>query len=72
MVQLAKRIQKDFEEAEIVLTVHDELVCEVPLARSKSLARVMKEIMEEVFVLDVPIEVEVGIGANWRDMKYET
>lgn len=68
MVRLAKRMQKDFKEAKIVLTVHDELVCEVPKKQTDKFVRVIKEIMEGAYKLDVPMTVEVEVGKNWRDM----
>jgi DNA polymerase-1 len=49
----------------LVLTVHDELVFEVPneeLARAKSLIR---EAMQDAYRLDVPLVVDVGSGPDW-------
>jgi len=71
MIALHRRIEKDFPAAKMVLTVHDELVCEVPMKQAKRLARTMKEVMENVYTLDVPVVVEVAVGKNWRDMKGE-
>ncbi|MBN1611715.1 MAG: DNA polymerase I [Polyangiaceae bacterium] len=51
--------------ARLVLTVHDELVFEVPneeLGRAKSLIR---EAMQTVYPLDVPLVVDVGSGPDW-------
>jgi DNA polymerase I len=51
----------------MVLTVHDELVFEVPQAEvSEAVARVQRE-MESAYPLDVPLSVDVGHGMNWRD-----
>ena len=69
MIVLHERILKDFPEVKIVLTVHDELVCEVPDKGVKKFAGVLKEVMENVFTLDVPLIVDVAVGKNWRDMK---
>ena len=69
MIVLHERILKDFPEVKIVLTVHDELVCEVPDKGVKKFAGALKEVMENVFTLDVPLIVDVAVGKNWRDMK---
>jgi DNA polymerase-1 len=53
--------------ARMILTVHDELVFEVPDAHvAKAEARI-KEAMESAFELDVPLVVDVGHGAHWGD-----
>ena len=69
MVELAAALQKDWPETKMVLTVHDELVCEVPEEQAEAVAKVMKRTMEGAVRLDVPVIVEVSVGKNWRDMK---
>lgn len=67
MIQLYAVLQRDFPAARLVLTVHDELVVEAPAQLAKVVGRVMRDVMERVVILDVPLTVEVAIGANWRD-----
>ncbi|MFH1354226.1 MAG: DNA polymerase I [bacterium] len=69
MIALHERLERDFPEAKMVLTVHDELVCEVPMDQAGKLARMMKEVMEGVYTLDVPLVADVAIGKNWQEMK---
>jgi len=52
-------------EADLLLTVHDELVFEVPAGRSAEFKQWVKNEMEGVHKLDVPLVVEVGEGATW-------
>jgi DNA polymerase-1 len=53
--------------AKMVLTVHDELVFEVPSAEvPAALARIRGE-MESAIALDVPLVVDAGHGATWKD-----
>jgi DNA polymerase-1 len=52
--------------ARMVLTVHDELVFEVPEAHVKSAMGRIKEEMESAMKLRVPLVVEVGEGPNWN------
>ncbi len=56
-------------DARMILTVHDELVFEVPKARADELAAVVRESMQGAAALNVPLTVEVGIGDNWKEAK---
>jgi DNA polymerase-1 len=55
--------------AKLLLQVHDELVLECPKKEVKETARVVRQVMESAFKLDVPLGVEVRSGANWEEMK---
>lgn len=56
-------------EARMILTVHDELVVEVPREAAREVAALVKTRMEQVVTLTVPLKVEVGIGENWKAAK---
>ncbi|MGE0322320.1 MAG: DNA polymerase I [Polyangiaceae bacterium] len=51
----------------MILTVHDELVFEVPHAEVAEASAAIKDAMENVYALDVPLVVEVGHGASWTE-----
>ncbi|OJY26722.1 MAG: DNA polymerase I [Myxococcales bacterium 68-20] len=53
--------------ARMILTVHDELVFEVPEAHVEEAKGRIKEAMESAMALDVPLEVDVGSGAHWGE-----
>ncbi len=53
----------------MILTVHDELLFDVPRERADELSAVIREQMESAAVLAVPLTVDVGIGDNWKDAK---
>ena len=53
--------------ARMILTVHDELVFEVPIAAVEEAKAKIKYAMENAFHLDVPLEVDVGDGAHWGE-----
>jgi DNA polymerase-1 len=72
MIELQAVIAKHWPEVKLLLTVHDELVCEAPQAQAKEFAGVMKKAMEGVIVLDVPLIADVSIGNNWRDVEEVT
>jgi DNA polymerase-1 len=56
-------------DTRMILTVHDELLFEVPRGRAEEMAEVVRERMQAAAELKVPLTVDVGIGDNWRDAK---
>jgi DNA polymerase-1 len=69
MIELEKKLEKEYPEAKILLTVHDELVLEAPKAVSTKVEQLLKETMENVIKLCVPIEVSTGKGDSWASCK---
>jgi DNA polymerase-1 len=59
-----------YPDARMILTVHDELLFEVDEAHAKQVAEVVRECMQSAALLVVPLTVDVGIGANWKDAKH--
>jgi DNA polymerase-1 len=57
-------------DARMILTVHDELLFEVPKERANDLAAIVREAMQGAATLKVPLTVDVGIGENWKDAKH--
>jgi DNA polymerase-1 len=55
--------------ARMILTVHDELLFEVPENEAGEVAEVVRSTMQAAATLNVPLTVDVGIGANWKDAK---
>ena len=53
----------------MILTVHDELLFEVPRAGAEEIADVVRSRMQSAAALSVPLTVDVGIGENWKDAK---
>jgi DNA polymerase I len=51
----------------MLLTVHDELVFEVPATNAEPAAALMRERMEQAVELDVPLQADVGWGPTWSD-----
>ena len=56
-------------DARMILTVHDELLFEVPKAKADEYSEVVREQMQSAAALNVPLIVDVGIGENWKDAK---
>jgi DNA polymerase-1 len=55
--------------ARMILTVHDELLFEVPEDRAEQVAGLVRDRMQAAATLKVPLTVDVGIGKNWKDAK---
>ena len=69
MLQVHGAIKSD-RDARMILTVHDELLFEVPKARAEEIGALVRERMESAAELKVPLTVDVGIGENWKDAKH--
>jgi len=68
MINIDRRLTEEEFEAQMILQVHDELLFESPAKESARLRKLVKEEMEGVHQLAVPIVVEIGVGPNWRDL----
>jgi DNA polymerase-1 len=55
--------------ARMILTVHDELVFEVPTEHADDIAATVRDKMQNAVAMKVPLTVDVGIGENWKDAK---
>ncbi|MBW1686016.1 MAG: DNA polymerase I [Deltaproteobacteria bacterium] len=67
MVAVDAALESEGPPARMILQVHDELVFEVPEAAQQALGERVRELMEGVLPLRVPLVVDVGVGRNWRE-----
>ena len=65
MIRMDEEIQHRRLESAMLLTVHDELVFEVPPEELDTMNRLVKNVMEGIWELKVPLKVNVGWGKNW-------
>ena len=65
MIAVDHRLHKDGLAAKMLLQVHDELVFECPKEEIDLLKNLVVQEMQNAAELGVPLEVDVGIGANW-------
>lgn len=69
MLRLARTLAARTDlHAHLLLQVHDEVVLETPAAEVDALAVLVRTAMQEAYRLDVPLEVDVKVGPNWRDV----
>jgi len=69
MISIDERLKKEKLAARMILQVHDELLFELPVKEKSKLEKLVKEEMENVHKLSVPLVVEMGTGPNWRDLE---
>jgi DNA polymerase I len=69
MIRIDDDIRKRGFKSRMTLQVHDELVFEVSETEIDAVKSLVRERMEEVHELVVPLRVELGVGPNWRDLE---
>ncbi|HEX6176915.1 MAG TPA: DNA polymerase I [Thermoanaerobaculia bacterium] len=69
MIALEKRLELTRSGARMLLTVHDEIVIESPEPRAEEVAAIVKETMETIFPLAVPLAVDTHWGKSWYEAK---
>jgi len=68
MIELATQLRARGMTSRMILQVHDELVCESVASEQADLVGVMRQVMEGVAALSVPLKVTVKAGSNWLEM----
>ena len=69
MIRVSDRLADEKLDAKLILQVHDELIIESALECADEAEKVLKEEMENVIKMKVPLLVEVGRGKTWYDAK---
>ncbi len=68
MIRVADRLGSEDFAARLLLSVHDELLLEVPRGEVDRLIPVLRETMESALPLDVPLTVDIKVGNDWESM----
>jgi len=69
MVRVDEALRRENLQSRLILQVHDELLLECPPDEAEHAAALLKQCMEEVIQLSVPLTVEVHAGSNWAEAK---
>ena len=69
MIRIDAALRERGLKSRMTLQVHDELVFEVPEAEIEEMRTLVRDEMERVHPLTVPLLVEIGVGSNWRDLE---
>jgi DNA polymerase-1 len=67
MVSIDRRLTQEKLRTRMLLQVHDELLFEVPEKEVERVKKLVRELMEGVMSLRVPLQVDLGIGRNWAE-----
>lgn len=69
MIGVQKEIEAQKLQTRMIMQVHDELVFEVPVSERELSSKMIKDEMENVVKLVVPLTVDLSVGKNWREAK---
>ncbi|HEY6293682.1 MAG TPA: DNA polymerase I [Terriglobia bacterium] len=69
MVKAQGRLKRESLRTRMILTVHDELVFEAPASELETAREAVRQEMEGVYPMKVPLRVDLGMGKNWREAK---
>ena len=67
MIAVQKYLDEEHVETRLIMQVHDELVLEVPETELAQAKEAVRELMQSVAKLEVPLIVDVGMGNNWDE-----
>jgi DNA polymerase-1 len=67
MINIHARIREGKFRTRMILQVHDELVFEVPENEIEKIQPIIREEMETVYPLDVPLKIDMAYGSNWDE-----
>ena len=67
MINIYRKLTSEGWQSKMLLQVHDELVFDVHHSELDRIQPLIKHEMENAFKMDVPLEVEIGVGKNWLE-----
>ncbi|HOD64354.1 MAG TPA: DNA polymerase I [Smithellaceae bacterium] len=67
MVNIDRLLKEKNLDARLIMQVHDELVLEAPVQEQEDVKKLVREEMENVIRLKVPLKVEIASGVNWDE-----
>lgn len=67
MISIQQDIEQEQLSGKMIMQVHDELVFDVPQDEVAAFEKIITKRMKEAIELEVPIEIEIGKGANWLE-----
>lgn len=67
MLAIDSRLRETNKKAFMILQIHDELIFEVPNEEVEEIKKIVRQEMENVFSLKIPLIVDITIGKNWKE-----
>ena len=65
MIEIFDIFKKKKLKSKMLIQVHDELVFDCPLNELEIVKEIVKDIMENIYKLDVPLQVDINYGKDW-------
>ena len=69
MIKVYERLKEEKVNAKLILQIHDELIIECDEKEKDIVKNILKESMENVYKLDLPLKVDICEGRNWYESK---
>ena len=69
MINVYRRLKAENLNAQLILQVHDELIIESDISCADRCAKILREEMQNVYEMKVPLVVDVNKGRSWYDAK---
>lgn len=69
MVKIQQEFEKNHLQSKMILQVHDELVFDCLISEKDKVTKIMKEVMEQICQLEVPLKIDIEYGNNWYEAK---
>ncbi len=69
MIEIDKKLVEGNYKTKMLLQVHDELIFDVPQNELEDICKMIKDTMENIYKLSVPLKVEINYGKDWYEAK---
>lgn len=69
MVKVYKAMKENNLKSKMLIQVHDELIFDVPQDELEKLSKIVEDVMDNVYKLNVPLSVDINYGKNWAEAK---
>ena len=69
MIKVSNEFKENKLSSKIILQVHDEIIVDVVESEKELVSKIVKDCMENVYALKVPLVAELNYGENWYDAK---
>jgi len=67
MLSIDKQLEKEKKLSYMILQIHDELIFEVPDFEILSMEPLIRDAMQNIWKLKVPLVVDIRVGKNWKE-----
>ena len=69
MVKVYKAFEENHLKSKMIIQIHDELIIDTYKDELEKVQKILKEVMENVYKLNVPLKVDIHYGKNWAEAK---